>query len=127
MAGKNAKTSTELVPREIGKPSLPAEQFPPVIAAAGGPAQFVWEEFIFGRIRNLNTRVAYERGIRQFLAWCEKRDLPLKRIAPSDIGRYFDQHTGASSSKNMHLSAIRHLLGWLPGRRKNGPEIGTEC
>ena len=39
---------------------------PAMISSAGQMAQFAWEEFIYGKIRNPHTRAAYERAIRRF-------------------------------------------------------------
>jgi hypothetical protein len=46
--------------------------------------------FFFGRIRNPHTRTAYLRAVKRFLGWAETRGLELVKIAPKDVGLYFD-------------------------------------
>ena len=67
---------TESVPvqqRGSGVVLLPTrlKAAPDLVQGAGPAAQFAWEEFIFGKIRNQHTRKAYECAIRQFLRHCE--------------------------------------------------------
>jgi site-specific recombinase XerD len=49
----------------------------------------------------------------RFLAWCEQRGLELVRIAPKDVGRYFDglrkENLGIATRKQ-HLAALRHFF-----------------
>jgi integrase/recombinase XerD len=49
----------------------------------------------------------------RFLAWCQERGLELARIAPRDVGQYFDglraQKLGIATRKQ-HLAALRHFF-----------------
>jgi len=63
---------------------------PGIVHRAGQAAVFAAEGFFYGSIRNEHTRTAYRRAVDQFLAWCEERGLELVRIAPKDVGQYFD-------------------------------------
>jgi integrase/recombinase XerD len=89
----------------------------PGLVVEGGPAaQFAWEEFLFGRIRNEHTRRAYGRAVARFLAWCEGRGLDLPRIAPRDVGVYLDLLPGSAPTKKLHLAALRHFFDQLVTR-----------
>ena len=63
---------------------------PSIIERAGAAAQFAWDEFFQGQIRNAHTRLAYGRAVRRLLAWCEARDVDLTRITPGMVGEYFN-------------------------------------
>ncbi len=80
---------------------------------AGQAAVFAAEEFFYGTIRNEHTRAAYRRAVDRFLVWCERRGLELARIAPRDVGQYFDglrkENLGIATRKQ-HLAAIRHFF-----------------
>ncbi len=89
----------------------------PALVVAGGPAaQFAWEEFLFGRIRNEHTRRAYGRAVGRFLGWCEGWGLDLPRIAPRDVEVYLDLLPGSTPTKKRHLAALRHFFDQLVSR-----------
>jgi site-specific recombinase XerD len=97
----------------------PAEQhkdLPALIAQSGPAAQFAWEEFIFGKIRNLHTRVAYERAIRKFLRHADNQQKQLTHITPRDVGVYLDELDYAPATKKQHLAALRHFFDTLVAR-----------
>ena len=89
---------------------------PSLIATSGTAAAFAWEEFIFGKIRNANTRSAYEHAIRKFLDHCDSMGRQLKSISPADIGCYLDELPYAPATKKLHLSALRHVFDSLVSR-----------
>lgn len=89
---------------------------PALVASAGSAAQFAWEEFIYGRIRNAHTRAAYERAIRRFLTHCQRLNKELPTVSPRDVGSYLDEQDYAPATKKMHLSAIRHFFDTLVTR-----------
>lgn len=93
-----------------------ADQLPALIAAAGHAAQFAWEEFIYGQIRNPHTRRAYGHAVRQFLTHCRRSGLDLTQIAPRDIGLYLDGLQYAAGTKKLHLAALRHFFDTLVTR-----------
>jgi integrase/recombinase XerD len=96
---------------------LSSEAMPAILAAGGGAAaQFAWDEFFAGVIRNEHTRTAYMRAVKQFLAWCEAQGLELKQITPGAVGSYFNAHPGAAPTKKQHLAAIRQLFDRLVTR-----------
>ena len=101
-----------------GPSDVPAqnEVLPVLIALAGSSARFAWEEFIYGKIRNLHTRRAYERAIRQFLKHCDTFNKELSTITPRDVGCYLDGLDYAPATKKLHLSAIRHFFDILVNR-----------
>ncbi len=48
---------------------------PALIHRAGKPAALRFLEFFTVNIRNANTRAAYGRAARAFVAWCEDHDI----------------------------------------------------
>lgn len=97
-------------------PSTTTEQLPLLIADAGSAAQFAWEEFYYGALRNTHTRRAYGHAARQFLAWCERRGSQLHQVSPRDVGQYFDGMDVSPVTHKLHLSAIRRLFDFLVNR-----------
>ena len=86
---------------------------PDIVRRAGQAAVFAAEEFFYGAIRNEHTRTAYRRAVDRFLGWCEQRGLELARIAPGDVGQYFDglRKKGLSvATRKQHLAAVRHFF-----------------
>lgn len=94
---------------------LPAE-VPSLIVQGGKPTQNAWYDFFEGRIANPKTRRAYETAVRQFLLWCQRRDLAIHEIMAGDVGRYLAQHHGSLPTKKQHLSAIRRFFNLLVER-----------
>lgn len=103
-------------PPSIAEISASIGTLPSIVAHAGAAAQFAWDEFIYGKIRNHHTRVAYERAIRQFMSHCEARNMLLHQITPRDVGNYLDSRTYAVSTKKLILSALRHFFDALVTR-----------
>ena len=89
---------------------------PTLVESAGAAAQFAWEEFIYGKIRNPHTRAAYDRAIRRFLSHCERLNKQLPTVSPRDVGCYLDEQDHAPATKKLHLSAIRHFFDSLVTR-----------
>ena len=89
---------------------------PSLVTNGGAAAQFAWEEFIYGKIRNPNTRDAYERAIRRFLNHCEQLGRELVNVSPRDVGCYLDGLELAAVTKKLHLSALRHFFDTLVTR-----------
>lgn len=108
-----------LVPVSPATPVRPVEamSLPSIVRRAGQAAVFAAEEFFYGAIRNEHTRAAYRRAIKQFLAWCDGRGLKLARIAPRDVGLYFDglKHLTIATRKQ-HLAAVRHFFDGMVTR-----------
>ena len=69
-----------------------SEKLPALVRDAGKAAHFAYQEFFYGKLRNPHTRVAYERAVRRFLAWCQDKGLELQQISPAAVGRYLDEH-----------------------------------
>jgi site-specific recombinase XerD len=93
-----------------------AANVPKMIADAGAAAEFAWEEFFIGRIRNTYTRRAYLHAVRDFLRWVERRQVDLVRITPGMVGQYFDELAISVPSKKLYLSGIRAFLNVLVER-----------
>ena len=92
------------------------ETVPALVASAGGAAQFAWEEFIYGKLRNPHTRSAYEHASRRFLNYCRHRGRELPRVTPRDVGDYLDGLDYSLATKKLHLSALRHFFDTLVTR-----------
>ena len=112
---------TEIVPvpeshRSSSVPTADNAQTPALVAQAGPAAQFAWDEFIYGRIRNPRTRRAYSHAVRRFLEHCRQSGLELTRITPRDVGLYLDALVCAPSTKKLHLAALRHFFDTLVTR-----------
>ena len=101
-------------PREVA--AAGEIQTPVLIVQAGDAAQFAWDEFIYGKIRNTYTRRAYGRAVCRFLNDCRQTALDLSRIAPRDVGLYLDSLNCAPATKKLHLSALRHFFDTLVTR-----------
>lgn len=98
----------------VTKYQTAVEATPSLIKQAGDAAQFAWEEFVYGTLRNLGTRRAYCFAIGRFFDWCQRHDVQLNRVAPSHVGRYLDEKTEYSAStKKLHLAALRHFFDEL--------------
>lgn len=89
---------------------------PVLIRDAGPAANFAWDEFIYGKIRNPHTRDAYERAIRQFLNHCEILRRDLAAVSPRDVGSFLDGLNYAPATKKLHLSALRHFFDTMVTR-----------
>lgn len=89
---------------------------PALVAACGAAATYAWEEFFLGKIRNAHTRKAYLHAVRQFLAWCDHRNVELPKITPGMVGHYLDELAVSTPSKKLHLAAIRSFLDVLVQR-----------
>jgi len=113
----------ELIVTESESPSVSivhGKTLPALVASAGTAARFAWEEFIYGKIRNPNTRDAYERAIRRFLKHCEARGKELHNVTPADVGCYLDDLDFAVATKKLQLSALRHFFDTLVSRHVTG-------
>ncbi|REJ92341.1 MAG: integrase [Planctomycetota bacterium] len=86
---------------------------PALVRDCGNAAQFAWEEFIYGKLRNPGTRRAYRHAVDRFLAWCAQHRVELVRIAPAHVGRYLDGLSLSPATKKLHLSALRHFFDEL--------------
>ena len=104
----------------------PSRSVPAVLERAGANALFAADEFFAARISNPHTRRAYARVVRRFLAWCEDEHLELPQVAPGPAGRFIDEISGDSPTKNQALAALQHCpqqaevqddaaeAGWIP-------------
>jgi site-specific recombinase XerD len=96
--------------------SNPGPELPALIAREGkrGAGRFL--EFFTVNIRNRNTRAAYARAARAFLAWCEERGLGrLQDVQPVHVAAYIEslQAERAAPTVKQHLACIRMLFDWL--------------
>ncbi len=89
---------------------------PAIIVAAGTAAQFAWDEFFVGHLRNRHTRLAYGVAVRRFLDWVAPLEPDVRRVTPGLVGRYFDEQELAIPTKKLHLSAIRRFFDVLVQR-----------
>jgi integrase/recombinase XerD len=116
-AGVIEHPTNSMVVRAKNVPTDSQSRLPPAsITEAGNAANFAWEEFIYGKIRNPHTRSAYERAIRYFLVHTEQLGRELNQISPRDVGTYLDGLAYAPATKKLHLSALRHFFDSLVSR-----------
>ncbi|AMV35114.1 Tyrosine recombinase XerC [Pirellula sp. SH-Sr6A] len=117
----NAQPDQLLPSQLIGSATLPVlatfdPNLPVLLQQQGPAAQFAWEEFIFAKIRNPHTRLAYERAVKQFLKHCEQLGRELPQISPRDVASYLDQLNLATATKKLHLAGLRHFFDTLVTR-----------
>lgn len=106
-------SQTALVPSSRALGSSP----PDPLERAGPKALFVAIEYFAAGISNPHTRRAYARVVRRFLAWCEKEDFDPLRVSPGLAGRFMDEFSGGSATKNQALAALKHFFDTLVTRR----------
>src|SRR3954453_5361093 len=89
---------------------------PALVAASGAEAIDRFLDFFATQIENDNTRAAYMRAAREFLAWCD--DQHVRRLAdvqPMHVAAWIKhlKPTHAVPTVKLRLAAIRHLFDWL--------------
>ena len=94
----------------------PDRSVPAVLERAGRNALFAADEFFGARISHPHTRRGYDRAVIRFLAWCELQGLELSRGSPGLAGRFIDELSGDSATKNQALAALRHFFDTLVTR-----------
>lgn len=93
-----------------------AVSVPLELQSLGPAAEFAWDEFVIGQLRNPHTRDAYQRAIRRFLDWLAPAQVALPQVTPGMIGRYFDEHPGSIPTKKLALAALRAFFNGLVNR-----------
>lgn len=83
---------------------------PEVVHKAGHASMFAYEEFLYGQIRNPNTRRAYESAVRRFLSWIEAQRSELVQVTPRDVGDYLDGLKLSVPTKKLHRAALNHFF-----------------
>jgi site-specific recombinase XerD len=98
----------------LPSPALPV---PLLFAVAGDKASRRFLEFFAANIRNANTRRAYSRAAREFLAWCEHAGVAsFADVAPLHVATWIEGQVKAglaAPSVKQRLAALRHLFDWL--------------
>jgi site-specific recombinase XerD len=89
---------------------------PALVAASGNDAAMRFLNFFATQIENDNTRAAYLRAARGFLAWCDGQKLGLLTdIQPVHVAAWIKQSKLSHSipTAKLRLAAIRHLFDWM--------------
>lgn len=88
---------------------------PPSIAAMGDDAARAFLDFFTAQIRNPNTRAAYFRNVRRFLAWVDASGLRLETIEPYHVATFIEKIGTRYSAPTVkqHLAALRMLGSFL--------------
>jgi site-specific recombinase XerD len=89
---------------------------PALVAASGHEAIDRFLNFFATQIENDNTREAYLRAAREFLAWCERHELGTPaNILPIHVAAWIKElkATHAVPTVKLRLAALRHLFDWL--------------
>lgn len=88
---------------------------PKLITEAGPKAKKRFIEFFTANIRNLNTRLAYLRAVRDFSRWADKRGFSLELIEPVTVAAYIEElsKTHSKPTVKQSLAAIRMLFDYL--------------
>ena len=97
---------------------VPAEiTLPALIERAGKRTILRFVEFFTVHISNANTRQAYGRALKAFLAWCEQRGVTeINGVQPLHVAGYREalwQDGYSVPTIKQHLAAIRELFDWL--------------
>lgn len=100
----------------INLPAAPNRILPVLVRSAGTAGERAWTDFFDGKLANAATRRAYEIAVRQFLTWCEQKQLQLNEVMAGDVGLYFREHAGCLATKKQHISAIRRFFNLLVER-----------
>jgi integrase/recombinase XerD len=93
--------------------SIPSIAPPKSIAALGAGAEFAWDEFFAGTLRNRHTRRAYARAVTHFLSWLDAGNLSLNKTTPGTVGTYLDLIPVSVPSKKLTLAALRRFFDTL--------------
>ena len=91
-------------------------QLPALITACGDRARWRFLEFFTAAIRNPNTRRAYARDVRGFLAWCSDTSIrSIADVTTMHVAAYIEQLGKAHPAPTVKrkLAAIRHLFDYL--------------
>jgi site-specific recombinase XerD len=89
---------------------------PRLVAASGTDATMRFLNFFATQIENDNTRAAYLRAAREFLARCDGQKIGLLTdIQPVHVAAWIKQSKLSHSipTAKLRLAAIRHLFDWL--------------
>jgi site-specific recombinase XerD len=90
---------------------------PALIERAGKPTLVRFAEFFTAHISNSNTRQAYARAVKSFLAWCEQHGVSeITAIQPLHVAGYREvlrQEGYSVPTVKQHLAAVRELFDWL--------------
>ena len=92
------------------------QTLPSIVATAGERAGWRFMEFFTAAIRNPNTRRAYARDVRGFLAWCTEAGIAsIVHVSTMHVGAYIEQLGKAHPAPTVkrHLAAIRHMFDYL--------------
>jgi integrase/recombinase XerD len=89
---------------------------PVLVERAGAVARFAWDEFFYVEHHNTHTQVAYQRAVRQSLAWAEGQGVELAAITPGMVGQYVVGLAGSAAKRNQHLAALRGFFDRLVNR-----------
>jgi site-specific recombinase XerD len=112
-------SKSALAGRGVLAPASPALLVPILVAVAvaGDKASTRFLEFFAANIRTPNTRRAYSRAVRDFLAWCEDAGVAsIASVAPLHVATWIEgqiQAGLAAPSVKQRLAALRHLFDWL--------------
>jgi site-specific recombinase XerD len=88
----------------------------PALYAASPKAAHRFLEFFAANIRNVNTRRAYFRAVREFSSWCVTNDITeIIDVEPVHVAAYIEAlgQRLARPSVKQHLAALRVLFDWL--------------
>jgi site-specific recombinase XerD len=115
----------------------PRSVVPVVVQQAGPRAAEKFAEFFAATIRNVNTRMAYLRGVQKFFVWVEAKRLRLDQVRPLHVAAYIEALTREVSAPTVkqNLAAVRMLFDYLvvgrvvemnPAAAVRGPSHSTK-
>jgi len=92
------------------KLKLSEQDLPAAIQQNGPASAFAYEEFLFGKIRNKNTRRAYQHAVRRFLDWILENQISLTQVTPRNVGDYLEGLEISIPSKKLHRAGLNHFF-----------------
>ncbi len=106
----NGEMSRAVALTSLYSPSLK----PPLVIADAGPAALTaWDDFFAATIQNRHTRAAYAHALKSFFRWLAPHAVPIERVTPGMVGRYFSEHGGSIPTRKLHLAALRAFFDLL--------------
>lgn len=87
-----------------------------MLTELGPAAEFAWDEFFAGIIRNTHTRTAYRRAVHRFLNWLATQNVTLPHVTPGMVGTYLDSLSLAAPTKKLELAALRAFFDLMTQR-----------
>jgi RNA polymerase sigma factor (sigma-70 family) len=114
----SSHVTSAVVPRRSLRPRITSRgnaKFPAIIDQAGPTARTKFVDFFTFELANPLTRKSYSYAVREFLDWCDVRDLSLEELSPSVVASYLEALSThlAGSTVASRRTALRTFFAFL--------------